>query len=84
MAWRSGGVGYDWKRTAAKLNNKASTMGCNIKRVYLLPDASVRFKGMFVAMPQIAANCSMSLGNPAGTTMTIARRRRAICSDQET
>jgi hypothetical protein len=34
-------------------------MGCQVKRVYLLPDVSVRFKGMFVAVPQIALNRSM-------------------------
>jgi len=34
-------------------------MGCKVKRVYLLPDVSVRFKGMFVAVPQIATKSSM-------------------------
>jgi hypothetical protein len=44
------------KCTAAKLNYQASAMGCKVKRVYLLPDGPVRFKGLFVAVPQIALN----------------------------
>jgi hypothetical protein len=39
-------------------------MGCQVKRLYLLPDGSVRFKGMFVAVPQITMNCSMPPPQP--------------------
>jgi len=59
--------------------------GCQVKQVYLLPDVSVRFKGLFVAVPQIAMSLLDALSaTPAGPTMTIARRLRAAGSDQET
>jgi hypothetical protein len=56
---RYGAVDSAPKCTAEKLNYEASAMGWQVKRVYLLPDVSVRFKGMFVAVPQIALNRSM-------------------------
>jgi hypothetical protein len=43
---------------AAKMNYLALPICCEVKRVLLLPDISVRFKGLFVAVPQIAINCS--------------------------
>jgi hypothetical protein len=67
------------------LNYLASARGCQVKQVYLLPDVSLRFKGLFVAVPQNAMNVfDGALGHPAKPTMTIARCRRAIGSDQET
>jgi hypothetical protein len=40
------------------MNYRALPDGYEVKRVSLLPDVSVRFKGLFVAVPQIAFNCS--------------------------
>ena len=42
--------------TATTSNFRAFAVGCKVKQVYLLPDVSVRFKGLFVAVPQIATN----------------------------
>jgi hypothetical protein len=41
---------------AAESNSSALPEACEVKRVYLLPDVSGRFKGFFVAVPQIAFN----------------------------
>jgi hypothetical protein len=71
------GLGAGRKCTATKLNYQASAMGCKVKQVYLLPDVPVRFKGLFVAVPQIAMNRSM----PSGQSRMPSRQFRKTDQD---